>query len=61
MKIITVDDAIETVWMILTGLGYPKEANPQLEQTVRDVFATVPEFQLQDICYSTSTEPCPYP
>ena len=48
MKIITVDDAIETVWMILTGLGYPKEANPQLEQTVRDVFATVPEFQPQD-------------
>ena len=43
-KLIDVDDAIETVWMILAGLGYPREMNPQLEQTVKEVFATVPVF-----------------
>ena len=42
MKYIEVSDAIETAWMILSGLGYLKEENPQLEQTVREVFATAP-------------------
>lgn len=41
-RLIAEADAIETAWMILTGLGYRKEENPQLEQTVREVFATAP-------------------
>ena len=42
MKYIEVSDAIETTWMVLRGLGYRKEENPQLEQTVCEVFATAP-------------------
>lgn len=41
-RLIVEDDAIETAWMILTGLGYRRDENPQLEQAVRDVFATAP-------------------
>lgn len=41
-------DAVETVWMILRGLGYLKGENPQLEQTVREVFATVPAIEVED-------------
>ena len=40
-------DAIETAWMILRGLGYLKEENPQLEQTVREVFATAPAIEVK--------------
>ena len=40
-------DAIETAWMILRGLGYFKEENPQLEQTVREVFATAPAIEVE--------------
>jgi hypothetical protein len=40
-------DAIETAWMILRGLGYLKEENPQLEQTVREVFATAPAIEVE--------------
>ena len=39
--------AIETVWLILRGLGYFKEENPQLEQTVREVFATAPAIEVE--------------
>lgn len=39
--------AIETTWMILRGLGYLKGENPQLEQTVRKVFATVPAIEVE--------------
>lgn len=48
MKYIEVSDAIETAWMILRGLGYLKEENPQLEQTVREVFATAPEIEVEE-------------
>jgi hypothetical protein len=41
-------DAIETTWMILRGLGYLKEENPKLEQTVRDVFATAPAIEVEE-------------
>jgi hypothetical protein len=40
-------DAAETAWMILRGLGYLKEENPQLEQTVREVFATAPAIEVE--------------
>ena len=39
--------AIETAWMILTGLGYLKDENPHLEQTVREVFATAPAIEVE--------------
>ena len=39
--------AIEITWMILRGLGYLKGENPQLEQTVRKVFATVPAIEVE--------------
>ena len=41
-------DAVETAWMILRGLGYLKEENPQLEQTVREVFATAPAIEVEE-------------
>ena len=47
-RLIDADDAIETAWMILRGLGYLKEENPQLEQTVREVFATAPAIEVED-------------
>ena len=46
-RLITEADAIETAWMILRGLGYLKEENPKLEQTVRDVFATAPAIEVE--------------
>ena len=42
MKYIKITDAIETTGMILRGLGYKREENPQLERTVREVFDTAP-------------------
>ena len=46
-RLIEEADAIETAWMILRGLGYPKEENPKLEQTVREVFATAPAIEVE--------------
>ena len=46
-RLIDADDAIETAWMILRGLGYLKEENQKLEQTVREVFATAPEIEVE--------------
>ena len=46
-RLIEVVDAAETAWMILRGLGYLKEENPQLEQTVREVFATTPTIEVE--------------
>lgn len=46
-RLIEEADAIETAWMILRGLGYFKEENPQLEQTVREVFATAPAIEVE--------------
>lgn len=46
-RLIEEADAIETAWMILRGLGYLKEENPQLEQTVREVFATAPAIEVE--------------
>lgn len=45
-RLIAEYDAIETAWMILAGLGYRREENPQLEQSVRDVFATAPAIEV---------------
>ena len=47
-RLIEEADAIETAWMILRGLGYFKEENPQLEQTVREVFATAPAVGVEE-------------
>ena len=46
-RLIAEDDAIETAWMILAGLGYCREENPQLEQTVREVYATAPTVEVE--------------
>lgn len=46
-RMIVEDDAIETAWMILAGLGYRREENPQLEQTVREVYATAPKIEVE--------------
>lgn len=48
MRLIKETDAVETAWMILRGLGYLKEENPQLEQTVREVFATAPAIEVSN-------------
>lgn len=45
MRLIEETDAVETAWMILRGLGYLKGENPQLEQTVREVFASAPAIE----------------
>ena len=47
VRLIAEDDAIETAWMILRGLGYLKEENHKLEQTVREVFATAPAIEVE--------------
>ncbi len=47
-RLIEEADAIETTLMILRGLGYLKEENPQLEQTVREVFATAPAIEVEE-------------
>ena len=46
-RLIAEADAVETAWMILRGLGYLKEENPKLEQTVREVFATAPAIEVE--------------
>ena len=52
MKYIKVADAIETAWMILHGLGYRAEENPQLAKDVRDVFETRPMDEEERKYYS---------
>lgn len=39
-------DAIKTTWMILGGLGYTKENNAMLAETVKEVFNTAPMIAL---------------
>lgn len=39
-KYISVEDAIKTTWMILDGLGYAFDENPQLTKAVLAVFDT---------------------
>lgn len=34
--------AIQTTWMILNGMGYPKDQNENLDQTIKAVFNTAP-------------------
>lgn len=46
-KYITIEDAIETCWMILAGLGYKKEENYELRDTVEKVFHTTPHMTLE--------------
>lgn len=46
-RLIAEDDAIETAWMILSGLGYHKDENPELDQAVRDVFSTAPAIEVE--------------
>lgn len=41
-KYVLVDDAIKTTWMILDGLGYSKQDNEELMNTVHSVFMTAP-------------------
>jgi len=49
MKYIKITDAIDTTWMILRGLGYQIEENPQLEKDVRIVFETAPFTDLRSV------------
>ena len=44
-RLISVDDAIITTWMILAGLGYNKSENPDLVRTVENMFSTAPEAE----------------
>lgn len=44
---ITVEDAVETCWMILNGLGYKKEDNYDLRTDVEEVFHTAPHMTLE--------------
>jgi hypothetical protein len=46
-RLIAEADAVETVWMILEGLGFRREENPKLEQTVREVYATTPTIEME--------------
>ena len=39
-KYISIEDAIKTTWMILDGLGYAFDENPQLTEAVLAVFDT---------------------
>lgn len=51
MRYIRLEDAIETAWMILDGLGYAKAENPQLAKTIEDVYATAPSINLVTLPY----------
>lgn len=46
-RLIAEDDVIETAWMILSGLGYHKDENPELDRAVRDVFSTAPAIEVE--------------
>ena len=48
-KYISVEDAIKTTWMILDGLGYAFDENPQLEKTVPAVFDTAPTADVRPV------------
>ena len=39
---ISIEVAIQTTWMILNGMGYPKDQNEDLAQTIKTVFDTAP-------------------
>ena len=39
---ISIEVAIQTTWMILNGMGYPKDQNEELDQTIKAVFDTAP-------------------
>ncbi len=45
MIYMTFEDAKKTVWMILEGIGFSK--NPELEQTVDEVFNTAPLLDIE--------------
>lgn len=48
-KYISVEDAIKTTWMILDGLGYAFDENPQLKKTVPAVFDTAPTADVRPV------------
>lgn len=39
---ISIEVAIQTTWMILNGMGYLKDQNEELDQTIKAVFNTAP-------------------
>lgn len=47
-KYIKLENAVETTWMILRGLGYKREENTQLARTVLDVFASAPNEERRE-------------
>lgn len=47
MKYIKIPDAIETTWMILRGLGYREQENPELVGDVKAVFDSAPFTDLR--------------
>ena len=48
-KYISVEDAVKTAWMILGGLGYAFNENPQLKETVQSVFDTAPAADVRPV------------
>lgn len=44
-------DAITTTWMILRGMGYAAEDNPDMVKTVAAVFNTAPAADVAEVRY----------
>ena len=49
LRFISVEDAVKTAWMILEGLGYRNEENPQLRESVSAVFDTAPTADVRPV------------
>ena len=54
---IKMTDAITTTWMILRGMGYAAEDNPEMVKTVAAVFDTAPAADVVEV---TRCKDCKY-
>lgn len=48
-KYISVENAVKTTWMVLDGLGYAFDENPQLKETISAVFDTAPAVDVVEV------------
>ena len=48
-KYISVENAVKTTWMVLDGLGYAFDENPQLKETISAVFDTAPAADVRPV------------
>lgn len=48
-KYISVENAVKTTWMVLDGLGYAFDENPQLKETISAVFDTAPAADVVEV------------